>query len=231
MSKLYALLLLICALGLGFLCAVSAPAVRWSIDESHPYADEVSTSTALEDITPLYNDAQLVQYRATAEQTRRFVLGSHAVALPRDKTGLSGYDAASVGHLEDVEKVMVGWMGVVAFSLVISLVVLALCIIRKKQAVVFGACLLAGVGVAIIIGMSAVAGFFDFSALFEAMHSVLFPQGNWAFPAESLLIMTFPLKFWILTAAIWASVTAAIGIMYVFVGLGYKSVLKKFDLV
>jgi len=230
MSRLYALLLLICALGLGFLCAVSAPAVRWSIERSHPYADRVASSKSAEDVTPIYTEVQLAQYRATAEQTRRFVLGS-LVTLPRDEADLSGYDAASVSHLADVEKVLVGWTDVVTVALVLSLVVLVICIMRGKQAVVFRACLLAGIGVAVVIVAGAVAGFFDFSALFEAMHSVLFPQGNWAFPAESLLIMTFPLRFWIITAAIWASASAAIGIMYVFVGLGYKSVLKKFDLV
>ena len=230
MSRLYALVLLVCALGLGFLCAVSAPVVRWSIDRTHPLADRIAPATSVGDVTPVYSEGQLAQYRTTAEQTRRFVLGS-PVTLPRDEAGLSGYDAASVGHLADVGEVMVVWMDVVTVALVISLVALGVCIVRRKQAVVFGACLFAGVGVAGVIGACALAGLFDFSALFEAMHSVLFPQGNWAFPAESLLIMTFPLRFWILTAAVWASVSAAIGIMYVFIGLGYKSVLKKYDLV
>ena len=230
MSRLYALVLLVCALGLGFLCAVSAPAVRWSIKESHPFADKIATSSSVEDLTPVYSQAQLVSYRATAEQTRRFVLGD-PVALPSDEAGLSGYDAASTGHLADVEKVLVGWMDVVTAALVVALATLVVCIVRKKQAVVFDACRIAGVCVAVAIGVCALAGLFDFSGLFEAMHSVLFPQGNWAFPAESLLIMTFPLRFWILIAAVWAGASTAIGALYVFVGLGYKSVLKKFDLV
>lgn len=35
-----------------------------------------------------------------------------------------------------------------------------------------------------------------FSVSFIWFHEVLFPQGNWSFPADSLLIQTFPETFW-----------------------------------
>lgn len=36
---------------------------------------------------------------------------------------------------------------------------------------------------------------FSFDTLFFLMHLIIFPQGNWTFPAESLLITLFPERF------------------------------------
>jgi uncharacterized membrane protein len=44
---------------------------------------------------------------------------------------------------------------------------------------------------AIVIGLL-------FNPLFHLFHQVLFPQGNFAFPVESLLIQSFPPVFWLL---------------------------------
>jgi integral membrane protein (TIGR01906 family) len=40
-----------------------------------------------------------------------------------------------------------------------------------------------------------------FDAAFELFHRVLFPGGNWSFPADSLLIQLYPYAFWELTSA------------------------------
>ncbi len=37
--------------------------------------------------------------------------------------------------------------------------------------------------------------FFDFVSSFDIFHRVFFPQGNWLFPADSLLITLFPQSF------------------------------------
>jgi integral membrane protein (TIGR01906 family) len=37
---------------------------------------------------------------------------------------------------------------------------------------------------------------FSFSSFFVAFHRIFFPQGNWEFPDNSLLIQLFPLTFW-----------------------------------
>ncbi len=51
--------------------------------------------------------------------------------------------------------------------------------------------------VTIIVVISVLAGIF-FNTSFEAFHQLLFPQGNFAFPADSMLIQTFPPEFWLL---------------------------------
>ena len=37
----------------------------------------------------------------------------------------------------------------------------------------------------------------SFNTSFTVFHQLFFPQGNWQFPADSLLIQTFPLKFFV----------------------------------
>jgi uncharacterized membrane protein len=40
-----------------------------------------------------------------------------------------------------------------------------------------------------------------FEAAFTLFHEIVFPGGNWAFSADSLLIRLYPEQFWELTAA------------------------------
>jgi uncharacterized membrane protein len=50
-----------------------------------------------------------------------------------------------------------------------------------------------------------------FDQLFTLFHYIVFPQGNWQFPADSLLIQTFPLAF-------FRRVSMTIGIMALILG-------------
>lgn len=42
-----------------------------------------------------------------------------------------------------------------------------------------------------------------FSSAFTLFHQIFFPQGNWSFPADSLLIQLYPLNIWRNIALIW----------------------------
>lgn len=57
-----------------------------------------------------------------------------------------------------------------------------------------------------------------FSYFFEKFHQVLFPQGNWIFPADSMLITVFPETFWQLMLAIILSHIALFAIIYWILG-------------
>lgn len=45
-------------------------------------------------------------------------------------------------------------------------------------------------------------GLLVFNSFFVTFHEVLFPQGNWQFPAESVLIQIFPESFWKMMLAV-----------------------------
>ena len=50
-------------------------------------------------------------------------------------------------------------------------------------------------------------GVIDFNGLFAAFHGVFFPQGNWTFSIDSLLICMYPLGFWMGMGAVWLVTT------------------------
>ena len=58
----------------------------------------------------------------------------------------------------------------------------------------------------------------DFNGFFGAFHGLLFPKGNWTFPAQSLLICMLPLDFWVSMAALWLAVTLAACIIAMLLG-------------
>jgi uncharacterized membrane protein len=57
-----------------------------------------------------------------------------------------------------------------------------------------------------------------FSFFFEKFHMVLFPGGNWQFPADSMLITLFPEIFWQLMLAAILSHCALFAIIYWILG-------------
>lgn len=51
--------------------------------------------------------------------------------------------------------------------------------------------------------------------LFEVFHLVLFPQGNWRFPADSLIIQTYPQEFFVSFAIWWGLLCILVGVCLV----------------
>lgn len=70
---------------------------------------------------------------------------------------------------------------------------------------------------AVMIALGAWAAL-DFNGFFSAFHGLLFPQGNWTFPAQSLLICMLPLDFWVSMAVLWLAVTLAACIIAMLLG-------------
>ncbi len=58
----------------------------------------------------------------------------------------------------------------------------------------------------------------DFNAFFGVFHALLFPQGNWTFPYDSLLICMLPLNFWVSMGALWLAVTVLTCIIAMLIG-------------
>jgi integral membrane protein (TIGR01906 family) len=133
-----------------------------------------------------------------ASLTTRYVrTGSHATDLIeyyyRDL--MAGSD--SVGHLTDVHHVF-RWVWVVWTACAVLVVgVVTGAVVRRKwrwlsRTLYSTAC--AGVVTPVALG---VIGLIAFGPFFTLFHEIMFPQGNWEFPADSLLIQTFPEPFWI----------------------------------
>lgn len=116
-------------------------------------------------------------------------------------------DRDAVSHLEDCNRLVrtavpVLWgAAALAAALLIALVATG----RRRAA---GWALT--VAPAVLVVALAAAGLWaalDFNGLFAAFHGVFFPQGNWTFGIDSLLICMYPLGFWMGMGAVWLVTT------------------------
>lgn len=96
------------------------------------------------------------------------------------------FDEQEANHLEDVKRVF-NTVNIVFVLLLISFI--AVMPFAKIPAL-----FIRGGIYALII--SAAFAIIPFSGLFTLMHKALFPQGNWQFPADSILIRYYPSMFW-----------------------------------
>ena len=107
------------------------------------------------------------------------------------------FESEEIEHLEDVRVLFIYIFILYAFSF-IAFIILTILIIGKgflRFLQIFSYFLL-GSSLS-VISVLLLLFFFsqNFIPLFENFHLIFFPQGNWMFPATSLLITLFPLGF------------------------------------
>lgn len=76
-------------------------------------------------------------------------------------------------------------------------------------------------GPALLLGLLVLAGaaaVIDFDSFFGAFHGVFFPQGNWTFAADSLLIQALPEGFWMAMGATWLLTCVVASIISIIAG-------------
>lgn len=128
-------------------------------------------------------------------------------------------DGDALSHLDDcnvlVRAAVPALWGVAA----LAAAALAFLLARRKRRLAGTALVVAP---AVLIAAFAALGAWaalDFNGLFSAFHAVLFPQGNWTFSYDSLLISMYPLDFWMGMAGIWFATTLALSILAIVVGV------------
>lgn len=150
--------------------------------------------------------------RAVVERVRVFVVEGRGT-LPARVAGRAAFDERAARHLEDVRAVLRGArratavMFVAALGWVLGLVALG----RRSMA---GRLLRsAGLGAIAAPVLAGLFGLLSFDALFASFHALLFTEGSWVFPSDSLLIQAFPLRFWQAAGALWGLGTGIVGIL------------------
>jgi integral membrane protein (TIGR01906 family) len=130
-------------------------------------------------------------------------------------TLLQNYTPLELSHLEDVQKVMSTADKIFYVSLVLSFILLIYGFKRKllPKMLLYG-----GISIVSIIGLILLFSVISFNSSFTAFHEIFFPQGNWQFPSDSLLIQTFPLDFFIKIAFIIFIQTLCWGSLFIVVG-------------
>lgn len=132
------------------------------------------------------------------------------------------FTSAETSHLEDVKKVMKG-ANIVFFTALIALLFLGFYLYKLNE---LGDGLFYG-GVASLVAISffGLIGVLSFDYLFEAFHRVFFPQGNWMFAADSLIITLFLAEFF--AAAAGKILIFVLLLSAVFMLVGYRLKNKK----
>ena len=127
-------------------------------------------------------------------------------------------DADALSHLDDCNRLIGAAVPAVIAGAACGLAALGALIARGRRRAA-GRALMAAP--AVVIATFAVLGLWgalDFNGLFAAFHAVLFPQGNWTFSWDSLLISMYPLAFWMGMAATWLAVTGGMSILSLVAG-------------
>lgn len=134
------------------------------------------------------------------------------------------YTISESSHLIDVKNV-INYMDI---TFLILLLICSLYITSNKnnlkkiknlffQSSIF---LLSFIGTLLILSLTI------FNKVFTLFHKIFFPQGNWRFPVNSLLIQTFPLNFFISTSIKIFSLSLLIAIFLMIGSLYIKHEIK-----
>ena len=134
----------------------------------------------------------------------------------------TSFTAAEVSHLEDVKQVM-KYADYMFYILLLGFT-LTIIFYRKKKDFLLNLLHLGGkVTFAVMILLGALS-LISFDALFAIFHRIFFPQGNWLFAADSKIIQTFPLDFFISISRNIFLLTLFLGILFILLGYYFKDV-------
>ena len=103
------------------------------------------------------------------------------------------YTSSEISHLQDVRGVTKGERYLFIAVYLIVILIFGANMKNKffsKKLLRYG-----GITTAIIMGIILLFSLVSFNEIFTLFHQLFFPQGNWMFAPESLLIQTFPFNF------------------------------------
>lgn len=122
----------------------------------------------------------------------------------------SEFGADEAAHMRDVRLVFWGFMTLAIASLAFVVWRVAR---HRGEAHTWRSISRGGIALAVALLVGGVIAFVAFDAAFELFHRVFFPGGNWAFPADSLLIRLYPYPFWQLSAGALGALGIAGGLI------------------
>jgi len=117
----------------------------------------------------------------SSDKTTASLQTKNIISYFQGKEELRGFTFYEAEHLKDVRFVI--WL--LIFVMIFGII--ALIMINDKQAVVYGGIL------SLILPLVLVLLPFEF--MFNLFHQIFFPQGNWIFDVNSILIQMYPIEF------------------------------------
>ena len=135
-----------------------------------------------------------------------------------DASELYCYSPESVSHLDDCYALARTAYVVLAICAIAAIAGLIACGVMGRKRLVGNTMMAAGIAVFVVFAALGVFAAIDFNRFFALFHQVLFSQGNWTFPYDSLLICALPTEFWVGMGVVWLVVTALISILSIAIG-------------
>ncbi len=105
------------------------------------------------------------------------------------------YTEEEYSHLLDVKSVM-KYLDYLFYSLLL-IITLIITYYQKNKEQLKKLFMYGGITTISSVLMILLFSLTSFNSVFTIFHKIFFPQGNWTFPLDSLLIQTFPLQFFI----------------------------------
>tara|TARA_Y100000310_G_scaffold338405_1_gene427968 strand:- start:1322 stop:1873 length:552 start_codon:yes stop_codon:yes gene_type:complete len=133
---------------------------------------------------------------------------------------LLNYTVSEESHLEDVKGVMK--FGDYLFYLSLLIVTLILTYHRKKKEEVKKLFFYGGITTIAFLLLMLIFSIINFDVVFTYFHQIFFPQGNWMFPSDSLLIQTFPREFFVSFSQMIFRVSLILSGVILFLGMKKK---------
>ena len=144
--------------------------------------------------------------------------------LQKEKEINPGFSQNELSHLQDVKEVMKWVDYFFYFSLLVITLIVTYSRRNKEQLVKFFK--YGGISALIFITAIILSSILFFNQVFTLFHILFFPQGNWTFPGNSLLIQTFPLEFFMGISRNIFLLTLAEGILFILLFLYLRNDLK-----
>ena len=141
------------------------------------------------------------------------------VAATMAKTGTGfAFDDDSFSHLDDCNDVINGMLPNIRIAGIVALICLLVLLVTRQWRSVARMLSVAPLILIVCFAFMGSWALIDFGSFFAGFHGVFFPQGNWTFPTDSLLICMYPTAFWMGMGALWLATTVVASIIVLAIG-------------
>lgn len=143
--------------------------------------------------------------------------------IKQDSSLLDGFSVNEKSHLEDVAKLLNKGLFLLAGLIAVLGFLVFNATSQEKHTI-----LMSPFAFLIIFSIPLIIMFFRFNASFLGFHQLFFPHGNFNFPVNSLLILTYPESFFMTMGVIILEIFLLIASIKIFTYIGFRKSLNHF---
>ena len=136
-------------------------------------------------------------------------------------------DKNAFEHLDDCNRLINGIVPFVGIAGIIALICAVVLLVLRQWRWLGRMLSIAPLILLLSFACMGTWAFIDFYGFFTAFHGVFFPQGNWTFSSESLLICMYPTAFWMAMGCLWLATTAIASIIVLVIGRKFAGIADR----